>query len=162
MQSIVKGATRVRVFDTLSPNVRQILDVTRPSGAPLGKVKQVRIALIKPTSQSARFYTLIVGLDDSDGLIVLKHKFEARQTAPIAAVVTNKDRGGCADMMRARGDIVVILCKEDKTLRFYRANDLSLVTMQDIRYGGHWTELGDKGFDIVQNGNSYIVFFTAY
>lgn len=68
----------------------------------------------------------------------------------------------CVDQLRAKGDVLVVLCKEDTRLRFFDKEDLSEITYMGIAYGGHWINHGDHGFDLVQNGNSYIVFFTAY
>lgn len=53
------------------------------------------------------------------------------------------------------------LCKEDSKMHFYDQRDLILLTSIKIDYDGSWTKIGDYGFELMQNGNSYSVLFTA-
>ena len=57
------------------------------------------------------------------------------------------------------------LCEIDSTLRIYSIADLSLIA--DVQLDFHevasnsWVLLGEQGFDIIQNGNGYVIFFTS-
>ena len=47
-------------------------------------------------------------------------------------------------------------------MRIYDVKSLTLLREEDISYDGHWIEQGDRGFDVIQNGNGYTIFFAAY
>ena len=68
----------------------------------------------------------------------------------------------CADLMKAHGDIVVTPCRRDSKLRFFKTTDLTFVTEIDIAFEGRWLQLGVNGFELIQNGGTYTVLFTAY
>lgn len=55
------------------------------------------------------------------------------------------------------------LCEADSTLRVYSVADLSLIAAVEFDYyaRGSWILLGEQGFDIVQNGNGYVIFFSS-
>lgn len=61
-----------------------------------------------------------------------------------------------------RGDLIVALCRADKRIRFFDSSDLGVIKTYDVSYGGFWSEHGVNGFELIQVGNGYTIFFTAY
>ncbi len=61
-----------------------------------------------------------------------------------------------------RGDLIVALCRADKRIRFFDSSDLGVIKTYDVGYGGFWSEHGVNGFELIQVGNGYNVFFTTY
>jgi len=72
------------------------------------------------------------------------------------------DPENCVDKIKARGNVIVTLCKLNTKMTFFDSvTDLSVITSIGVSFTGHWRELGDMGFNMIQNGNGYLVFFTA-
>ena len=73
--------------------------------------------------------------------------------------------GRCADQIKTSGDVVVVICDADSSVRFYRYSDLSEITSHKTIFDKDeeelFTDIGAKGFDLYQNGNAYMVFYTA-
>ena len=72
---------------------------------------------------------------------MLTYEFEARQevvknSADAYTIGISGTDLACADELRARGDLIVTLCKSDSQLRFYDADDLGLITAVDVSYEG--------------------------
>ena len=112
---------------------------------------------------------MIVALDSthpSTKLAVQRYDFTPDQThtteAPSLYAYHSKH---CANLLRARGDIAVTLCEADSRMRIYSVRDLSLIADVKFDYyaraGSEWILLGEQGFDIVQNGNGYLIFFSS-
>ena len=69
----------------------------------------------------------------------------------------------CADYLKVKGDIVVTLCERDSKLRIYDANELTMYDSIDLlEYNWDSQGFGQSGFDIIQNGNSYNIFYTSH
>jgi len=110
---------------------------------------------------------MIVALDSthpSTKLAVQRYDFTPDQThttgAPSLYAYHSKH---CANLLRARGDIAVTLCEADSSMRIYSVADLSLIEDVKFKYFARekWILLGEQGFDIVQNGNGYVIFFSS-
>ena len=163
----------LRVYEMLSPDNNVIVDVHR-EGLEVDGVAvltslsdaEVNFAVIKPISNSLSQYTLIVSVQDTatNAFSLLSFSFSARQskrkTKPDGASAIGV--GKCADVMQARGNLIVTLCRKEGTLTFYKVDDLKEITTIDVSYGGHWTQLGESGFELVSSGNGHLVFFTAF
>ena len=69
----------------------------------------------------------------------------------------------CADTVKARGDIAVTLCESSSSMSIFSISDLSLIAGVNFEFYAQnsWIMLGEQGFDIVQNGNGYIIFFSS-
>ena len=97
--------------------------------------------------------------------ILQTYSFKARQKLKTEQADKTQfftDPYTCADKLMANGDLIVAFCKADKKLRFFDSSDLGLIETLDISYGGFWSEIGDRGFELIQVGNGYTIFFGAY
>ena len=87
--------------------------------------------------------------------------------------------GLCADKIKTGGDIVVILCSKTSMISFFRLSDLGMITQhntvrtdvirvttltssRDKTVTTPYSDIGKHGFDVYQNGNGYMVFYSAY
>ena len=66
-------------------------------------------------------------------------------------------------MVKARGDIAVTLCERSSSMNIYAVSDLTLIASVNFEFYAQnsWIMLGEQGFDIIQNGNGYIIFFSS-
>lgn len=55
------------------------------------------------------------------------------------------------------------LCEDDSTLRIYKISDLSFIAEVNLAdyASDEWILLGNAGFDVVQHGNRYLIFFSS-
>ena len=165
IQSRSGTLSELNVYESISDNFKKIVSVRGPDGRALHNL-DVSFGIVPPEGEGGR-YTMIVALDSthpSTKLAVQRYDFRPDQThtaeAPTAYAYHAKH---CANLLRARGDIAVTLCEADSTLRIYSVADLSLVADVEFDYyaRGSWILLGEQGFDIVQNGNGYLIFFSS-
>ena len=64
-------------------------------------------------------------------------------------VETGDETSMCADLIKAKGDLIVTLCKADSKLRFFNSTDLLFITDVDVSKGGRWKNLGSNGFELI-------------
>ena len=66
-------------------------------------------------------------------------------------------------MVKARGDIAVTLCEDTSSMSIFSISDLTLIASVNFEFYAQnsWKFLGEQGFDIIQNGNGYIIFFSS-
>ena len=68
----------------------------------------------------------------------------------------------CADLIKVSGDVFVTLCNRDRMLRVYDMASMQLLQQANLtKFGSDLKRLGNSGFEIIQIGNSYNIFFTA-